>query len=139
MDDLVRISKLDAPGLFGLLAGKGHEQLADAHADFGVVVFAVLHEQAMAFEAQFGELATQGELTHRAWDHDVQVMNEGPEHIPMHMIQENVTKQLEWCSEAPFYIPNDTHWNVRGNAFVGGLLGDALAELRDGAAQPSLR
>ncbi|MDX1382399.1 MAG: phosphomethylpyrimidine synthase ThiC [Thermoanaerobaculia bacterium] len=54
-------------------------------------------------EAQFAELRTQGELTHRAWDHDVQVMNEGPGHVPMHMIQENMTKQLEWCSEAPFY------------------------------------
>jgi phosphomethylpyrimidine synthase len=54
-------------------------------------------------EAQFGELKTQGELTKRAWEFDVQVMNEGPGHVPMHMIQENMTKQLEWCSEAPFY------------------------------------
>ncbi len=54
-------------------------------------------------EAQFGELRTQGELTRRAWDFDVQVMNEGPGHVPMHMIQENMTKQLEWCDEAPFY------------------------------------
>ncbi len=53
--------------------------------------------------AQFGELETQGELTRRAWEHDVQVMNEGPGHVPMHMIQENMTKQLEWCGEAPFY------------------------------------
>jgi phosphomethylpyrimidine synthase len=54
-------------------------------------------------EAQFGELKTQGELTTRAWAHGVQVMNEGPGHIPMHMIHENMTKQLEWCHEAPFY------------------------------------
>jgi phosphomethylpyrimidine synthase len=54
-------------------------------------------------EAQFAELYTQGELTQRAWAHHVQVMNEGPGHIPMHMIQENMEKQLEWCDEAPFY------------------------------------
>jgi len=53
--------------------------------------------------AQFGELKTQGELTKRAWDFDVQVMNEGPGHVPMHMIKENIEKQLEWCGEAPFY------------------------------------
>jgi phosphomethylpyrimidine synthase len=54
-------------------------------------------------EAQFAELKTQGELTKRAWAHGVQVMNEGPGHVPMHMIQENMEKQLEWCHEAPFY------------------------------------
>ncbi len=54
-------------------------------------------------EAQFGELKVQGELTRRAWEQDVQVMNEGPGHVPMHMIQENMAKQLEWCGEAPFY------------------------------------
>jgi len=54
-------------------------------------------------EAQFAELKTQGELTHIAWEFDVQVMNEGPGHIPMHLIKENMEKQLEWCSEAPFY------------------------------------
>ena len=54
-------------------------------------------------EAQFAELKTQGELTRRAWDYGVQVMNEGPGHVPMHMIQENMQKQLEWCGEAPFY------------------------------------
>jgi phosphomethylpyrimidine synthase len=54
-------------------------------------------------EAQFAELQTQGELTRRAWEHGVQVMNEGPGHIPMHMIQENIQKQLAWCHEAPFY------------------------------------
>ncbi len=54
-------------------------------------------------EAQFAELKTQGELTRIAWEYDVQVMNEGPGHIPMHMIRENMEKQLEWCDEAPFY------------------------------------
>jgi phosphomethylpyrimidine synthase len=54
-------------------------------------------------EAQFAELKTQGELTERAWAHGVQVMNEGPGHVPMHLIHENMTKQLEWCHEAPFY------------------------------------
>jgi len=54
-------------------------------------------------EAQFAELKTQGELNQIAWDHGVQVMNEGPGHIPMHLIKENMDKQLEWCKEAPFY------------------------------------
>ena len=54
-------------------------------------------------EAQFGELKVQGELTKRAWAKGVQVMNEGPGHVPMHMIEENMAKQLEWCHEAPFY------------------------------------
>jgi phosphomethylpyrimidine synthase len=54
-------------------------------------------------EAQFAELQTQGELTRIAWEYDVQVMNEGPGHVPMHLIRENMEKQLEWCQEAPFY------------------------------------
>ncbi|GGY74861.1 phosphomethylpyrimidine synthase [Cellvibrio zantedeschiae] len=54
-------------------------------------------------EAQFGELETLGELTKIAWKHDVQVMIEGPGHVPMHMIKENMEKQLEVCDEAPFY------------------------------------
>ncbi len=54
-------------------------------------------------KAQFGELEVQGELTTRAWAKGVQVMNEGPGHVPMHMIEENMAKQLEWCHEAPFY------------------------------------
>ncbi|WP_422447651.1 MULTISPECIES: phosphomethylpyrimidine synthase ThiC [unclassified Endozoicomonas] len=53
--------------------------------------------------AQFAELKTLGELTKKAWAHDVQVMIEGPGHIPMHLIQENMDKQLEYCHEAPFY------------------------------------
>ncbi len=54
-------------------------------------------------DAQFAELATLGELTRRAWAHDVQVMVEGPGHVPMHLIQENMVRQLEVCHEAPFY------------------------------------
>jgi len=53
--------------------------------------------------AQFAELKVQGELTRIAWEHGVQVMNEGPGHVPMHLIKENMEKQLEWCDEAPFY------------------------------------
>ncbi|WEG12138.1 phosphomethylpyrimidine synthase ThiC [Pullulanibacillus sp. KACC 23026] len=54
-------------------------------------------------EAQFAELETLGELTQIAWEHDVQVMVEGPGHVPMHLIKENMDKQLEVCKEAPFY------------------------------------
>jgi phosphomethylpyrimidine synthase len=53
--------------------------------------------------AQFAELETQGELNRIAWEYDVQVMNEGPGHVPMHLIRENMEKQLAWCQEAPFY------------------------------------
>ncbi|HSB28641.1 MAG TPA: phosphomethylpyrimidine synthase ThiC [Pyrinomonadaceae bacterium] len=54
-------------------------------------------------EAQFAELETLGELTTIAWEHDCQVMIEGPGHVPMHLIKENMDKQLETCHEAPFY------------------------------------
>ncbi|WP_305821125.1 phosphomethylpyrimidine synthase ThiC [Massilia brevitalea] len=54
-------------------------------------------------EAQLAELKTLGELTHTAWKHDVQVMIEGPGHVPLHLIRENMTLQLEQCDEAPFY------------------------------------
>jgi phosphomethylpyrimidine synthase len=54
-------------------------------------------------EAQFAELDTLGELTRVAWEHDVQVMIEGPGHVPMHLIKENMERQLEVCQEAPFY------------------------------------
>ncbi len=53
--------------------------------------------------AQFGELETLGELTQIAWKQDIQVMIEGPGHVPMHLIKENMDKQLEYCKEAPFY------------------------------------
>jgi phosphomethylpyrimidine synthase len=54
-------------------------------------------------KAQFAELRTQGELNRIAWEYGVQVMNEGPGHIPMHLIRENMDQQLAWCDEAPFY------------------------------------
>ncbi|MCB5196131.1 phosphomethylpyrimidine synthase ThiC [Deefgea salmonis] len=54
-------------------------------------------------EAQLGELKTLGELTQIAWQHDVQVMIEGPGHVPMQLIKENMDKELDWCHEAPFY------------------------------------
>lgn len=54
-------------------------------------------------EAQLGELKAQGDLTLRAWERGVQVINEGPGHVPMHLIHENMMAQLEWCHEAPFY------------------------------------
>lgn len=54
-------------------------------------------------EAQFAELETLGELTHIAWKHDVQTMIEGPGHVPMHLIKENMDLQLKYCDEAPFY------------------------------------
>ncbi len=54
-------------------------------------------------EAQFAELRVLGELTKRAWEHDIQVMIEGPGHIPMDKIKEQVDKEVEWCYEAPFY------------------------------------
>ena len=54
-------------------------------------------------DAQLGELKTLGELTDVAWKHDVQVMIEGPGHVPMHLIKENMDLQLDWCKEAPFY------------------------------------
>ena len=54
-------------------------------------------------EAQFAELETLGELTTIAWEYDCQVMIEGPGHVPMHLIKENMDKQLTICHEAPFY------------------------------------
>ncbi len=54
-------------------------------------------------DAQLGELKTLGELTQIAWKHDVQTMIEGPGHVPMQLIKENMDKQLDWCAEAPFY------------------------------------
>jgi phosphomethylpyrimidine synthase len=54
-------------------------------------------------EAQFAELRTLGELTKNAWEHDVQVMIEGPGHVPLHKIKEQVDQEVEWCHEAPFY------------------------------------
>ncbi len=55
-------------------------------------------------DAQFAELKTLGELTLKAWEHNVQVMIEGPGHIPMHLVKMNVEKEREMCHEAPFYV-----------------------------------
>lgn len=77
--------------------------------------------------AQFAELKTQGELTRRAWAHYVQVMNEGPGHVPLHLIQENMKKQSEWCADAPFYtlgpLPTDI---AAGYDHVTSALGAAM-------------
>jgi len=78
-------------------------------------------------EAQFAELKVQGELTRRAWEHEVQVMNEGPGHVPMHLIKENVEKQLEWCGEAPFYTLGPLTTDIAAgydhiNSAIGGAL-----------------
>eukprot|EP00245_Coleochaete_scutata_P005545 TRINITY_DN19192_c0_g1_i1.p1 TRINITY_DN19192_c0_g1~~TRINITY_DN19192_c0_g1_i1.p1 ORF type:complete len:658 (+),score=103.63 TRINITY_DN19192_c0_g1_i1:131-2104(+) len=85
--------------------------------------------------AQFSELAVQGELTRRAWEKNVQIMNEGPGHVPLHKIPENMQKQLEWCSEAPFYTlgplttdiaPGYDHITSAIGAATIGSLGTAL-------------
>ncbi|MCB9757778.1 MAG: phosphomethylpyrimidine synthase ThiC [Candidatus Omnitrophica bacterium] len=85
--------------------------------------------------AQFGELETLGELTQQAWQHDVQVMIEGPGHIPMHLIKENMDKQLDICKEAPFYTlgplttdiaPGYDHITSAIGAGLIGWLGTAL-------------
>ena len=78
-------------------------------------------------EAQFAELKVQGELTRRAWEYDVQVMNEGPGHVPLHMIKDNVDKQLEWCHEAPFYTLGPLTTDIAAgydhiNSAIGGAL-----------------
>lgn len=85
--------------------------------------------------AQFSELAVQGELTRRAWEKDVQVMNEGPGHVPLNKIPENMEKQLDWCNEAPFYTlgplttdiaPGYDHITSAIGAATIGALGTAL-------------
>lgn len=78
-------------------------------------------------EVQFAELRVQGELTKRAWDYDVQVMNEGPGHVPLHRIKENVEKQREWCHDAPFYTLGPLATDVAAgydhiNSAIGGTL-----------------
>ncbi len=99
-------------------------------------------------EAQFAELYTLGELTHRAWKSDVQVMIEGPGHVPMHKIKENMTKQLEVCGEAPFYTlgplvtdiaPGYDHITSGiGAAQIGWYgYGDALLRHAEGTPRPA--
>ncbi len=78
-------------------------------------------------DAQFAELEVQGELTRRAWEHDVQVMNEGPGHVPLHMIKDNVDKQAQWCNNAPFYTLGPLVTDVAAgydhvNSAIGGSL-----------------
>lgn len=77
--------------------------------------------------AQLAELEVQGELTKRAWDKGVQVMNEGPGHVPMHLIAENMNKQLEWCMEAPFYTLGPLASDIApGYDHITGALGGAV-------------
>ncbi len=79
---------------------------------------------------QFAELEVQGELTRRAWDAGVQVMNEGPGHVPMHLVRENMEKQLDWCMEAPFYTLGPLATDIApGYDHITGALGGALIAL----------
>ncbi|BAC89059.1 phosphomethylpyrimidine synthase ThiC [Gloeobacter violaceus] len=78
--------------------------------------------------AQFAELKTLGELTRRAWTHDVQVMVEGPGHVPMHQIEMNVRKQMQECSEAPFYVLGPLVTDIApGYDHITSAIGAALA------------
>ena len=81
--------------------------------------------------AQLAELEVQGDLTRSAWAHGVQVMNEGPGHVPLHLIPENMRKQLEWCHEAPFYtlgpLPTDI---APGYDHITGAIGGAIIAQR---------
>ena len=81
--------------------------------------------------AQLAELEIQGELTKAAWQKGVQVMNEGPGHVPLHLIPENMRKQLEWCHEAPFYtlgpLPTDI---APGYDHITGAIGGAIIAQR---------
>ncbi len=80
---------------------------------------------------QLAELEVQGDLTLRAWAHGVQVMNEGPGHVPLHLIPENMRKQLAWCHEAPFYtlgpLPTDI---APGYDHITGAIGGAMIAQR---------
>ncbi|MCY4331029.1 MAG: phosphomethylpyrimidine synthase ThiC [Cyanobacteria bacterium MAG CAR1_bin_15] len=79
-------------------------------------------------EAQLAELHTLGELTRRAWEHDVQVMVEGPGHVPMDQIEFNVRKQMEECSEAPFYVLGPLVTDIApGYDHITSAIGAALA------------
>jgi len=78
-------------------------------------------------EAQFGELKVLGELTNVAWKYDVQVMIEGPGHVPLHLVEENMDKQLEYCHEAPFYTLGPLITDIAAgydhiNSAIGGAL-----------------
>ncbi len=81
--------------------------------------------------AQLAELEVQGELTRRAWAHGVQVMNEGPGHVPLQLVPENMRKQLEWCHEAPFYTLGPLASDIApGYDHITGALGGALIAQR---------
>lgn len=77
--------------------------------------------------SQLAELEVQGDLTKRAWDRGVQIMNEGPGHVPLHLIRENMSKQLEWCFEAPFYTLGPLVSDIApGYDHITGALGGAI-------------
>jgi phosphomethylpyrimidine synthase len=79
-------------------------------------------------QAQFAELKVLGELTQKAWKHDVQVMIEGPGHVPMHLIEENIKKEAEWCHEAPFYVLGPLVTDIApGYDHITSAIGAALA------------
>ena len=81
--------------------------------------------------AQLAELEVQGELTRRAWDKGVQVMNEGPGHVPLHLVPENMRKQLEWGYEAPFYTLGPLATDIApGYDHITGALGGAIIAQR---------
>ncbi len=81
--------------------------------------------------AQLAELEVQGELTRRAWDYGVQVMNEGPGHVPLQLVPENMRKQLEWCHEAPFYTLGPLASDIApGYDHITGALGGAIIAQR---------
>lgn len=81
--------------------------------------------------AQLAELEVQGELTRMAWERGVQVMNEGPGHVPLHLIPENMRKQLEWCHEAPFYTLGPLVSDIApGYDHITGAIGGALIAQR---------
>ncbi len=76
---------------------------------------------------QLAELEVQGELTMRAWKYGVQVMNEGPGHVPLHLIKENMSKQLAWCFEAPFYTLGPLVTDIApGYDHITGAIGGAM-------------
>ncbi|MBR5522615.1 MAG: phosphomethylpyrimidine synthase ThiC [Akkermansia sp.] len=81
--------------------------------------------------AQLAELEVQGELTKRAWAKGVQVMNEGPGHVPLHLVPENMRKQLDWCYEAPFYTLGPLATDIApGYDHITGALGGAIIAQR---------
>ena len=103
----LRYIPLTAKRVTGIVSRGGaiHAKWCLAHHEenFAYTHFEEICEIMKAYDVQFAELETLGELTTLAWNHDVQVMIEGPGHVPMHLIQVNMEKQLRDCHEAPFY------------------------------------